>query len=190
MELIDYFNEFSHIYDEFFEIPYRVTMDRVEEEYKMVFGKLPSLMNDLYKDINSSKISGKTIMYDRDKGISNEYKAALALRRGTKDKGLNISFYKIHGDMSSDLILLMDRNSVLIFSCYCIFLYLSHCSKVGISDDYPFLELCAGKIPNIFNETCELKFGIQFRKLFGMNYFRVINCDFVYDVLEVAKEIL
>lgn len=129
-------------------------------------------------------------MYDRDKEISDEYKAALALRRGTKDKGLNISFYKICGDMSSDLILLMDRNSVLIFSCYCIYLYLSNCSRITISENYPFLELCAGKIPNIFNETSELKFNDQFKKLFGMNYFRVINCDFVYDVLEVAKEIL
>lgn len=191
MELIDYFKEFNHIYDEFFEIPYRVTMEKVEEEYRGIFSKLPSLMNDLYKDIGSLKISGKTILYDRDKGISDEYKAALVLKGATKnDRELKISFSKIYGDISYGLPVLMDKNSVLIFSCYCIFFYLSYCSRSKISDGYPFLELCSRKIPKVFDETTEMKLMVQFEKLFGINYFRVMNGDFVYDVLEVANEIL
>lgn len=196
MELVDYFNEFSHIYKEFFDIPYRVTMGKVKEEYENTFRSLPSLMDSLYNDINESKVRGETILYVRSSSvkIGDEFKATLKLWPAiSADEGerMAITFKDIEelNDYRS-VNMLMDRDSVLIFSCYCVFLYLSYCSKVRGSEEDVFLEFCSRKIPNIFDEVRGVKFRIQFENLFGLNYYRIIGKGLVDSVIKTAKKVL
>lgn len=196
MELIDYFKEFSHIYKEFYDIPYIVTMGKVSEEYEKIFKPLPSLMNSLYSDIEKSKVCGKSILYDRSSSVrvGDEFKATLKLWPAiSADEGerMAITFRDIEelNDYRS-INMLMDKDSVLIFSCYCIFLYLSYCSKVRGSEELVFLEFCSRKIPNIFDEVREVKFRIQFENLFGLNYYRIMGKGLVDSVIKTAEKIL
>lgn len=193
MELVDYFKGFRHIYDEFFDIPYRITMGKVKEEYWKIFCELPSLMNGLYCDIEESKVCGKTIIYDRSSGseVKEEFKAALKIFPKISGEDFRISFGSIQSKVEPEcLTILMDRDSVLIFSCYCIYLYLLYCSKVRSSEESAFLELCSKKIPNVFDEIKEIGFKIQFEDLFGMNYWRITSCNFVNSVVDVASSLL
>ena len=196
MGLVEYFKEFSNIYKEFYDIPYRVTMGKVKEEYKKIFKPLPSLMDSLYSDIENSKVCGKTILYERSSSVKvgDEFKATLKLWPAiSADEGerMAITFREIEelNDYRS-INMLMDRDSLLIFSCYCVFLYLSYCSKVRGSEEDVFLEFCSRKIPNVFDEVRDLRFQIQFENLFGLNYYRICSRYLVKSTIEVAEKLL
>ena len=196
MELVEYFKEFSNIYKEFYDIPYRVTMGKVKEEYEKIFKPLPSLMNSLYSDVEGSKVCGKSVLYDRSSSVrvGNDFKAALKLWPAiSADEGerMAITFRSIEELNDYETVnLLMDRDSVLIFSCYCVFLYLSYCSKVRGSEEDVFLEFCSKKIPNVFDEIRDLKFRTQFENLFGLNYYRICSRYLVKSTIEVSEKLL
>lgn len=195
MELVEYFDEFCSIYEGFFDIPYEVTMSKVMEEYMKIFKPLPSLMESLYLDIKDSKVGGKTVLYEAlsREEVGYEFKAALKLwptLSEAEGDTMGVTFGDIDRHQYGCTMMLMDRDSVLIFSCYCIFLNLSYFSKIKSSEDSAFLELCSRKIPKIFDEVKEMRFRTQFEDLFGINYYKIMGKGLVDSVIKTAKEIL
>jgi hypothetical protein len=186
MGAIEYYKEFMSIYNKIFEIPYEVTIDKIDDEYHKTFLCLSELSIKFGKDLSERVIRGNSQIVRNDKVDPLDVSTKVYLGNLYSNEYLSVSLDKRCKSWSTEAVS-MDRDSLAIFSCFCIILCLYNCS-VDQSDNNPLLELIGNKIPKFLEKEEYNKFCMEFRRLYGMNSFRVRSIGFTGEVIKVAED--
>lgn len=185
---IEYYREFRSIYNRIFDIPYEVTIDEIDKEYSKTFTNLRELCTKFTQDLSDGVIKGNSRIVRNDKVDPFDISTKVYLGNFYTNEYLSVSLDKKCKYWSVGVVS-MDRYSLAIFSCFCMILCLYNCS-VDQSDNNPLLELIGSKIPRFlekeeYNDLCK-----EFRKLHGMNPFRVESIGFTGEVIGEADKVL